>query len=673
ILIYTSLIIQLPSSAYRHILKGLQTVNPRLLPFASSIVGVNREPGPPRYVDARPCYDFSVILEGSASQPPIRPSFGPPIRSPPSIRLDIDVLAEKWEPFPTSLDVSQLNALKTILTKRLAIVQGPPGTGKTYVGLQAVKLILHNFDHRLMGPIICICQTNHALDQFLEGILKFEDSIVRVGGRSKSEDIKLKTMYQLRQNMDRPQKAQGQFYNYRRREDLERQIRGLLEELHEEPCVSVGFLRAGKRMNERQIDSLERGRPEKKTAPKQENKREGAKNETDWLPEDEDSDDDEWIFTSAVKPQDKFGNDSRPGAQKPSIRGSGRLNGPAERTPPPAPPPKLNRVEEWIKEALTTKPFFSGAGGVLDEFKEDLLEANKGLVFVNDADEEIDEEQLREILEEVQEFREDQSRALLEKFIGLGDAYWADPASGGGLNMGGEGRAGGGSFDPGPWSGMQGRGGSANGGGNGRQQSGLVKGAGNGRQQQGGKTLSPSVQARLRMEEETRERKIVNYGRYLHDEETEDGEEGDDSLKTVQEKDISKWKKVDDVHAWPLEVKLEMHRRWIRERDEEIEKKILKIVEEYQQVTADIKRANVSNDAKLCRANRIVGMTSTAAAKYHDLLEEIGPRIIIFEEAAEMLEAHIITALTKSVEQLVLIGYGFWACLLEIGVGARLE
>ena len=43
-------------------------------------------------------------------------------------------------------------------------------------------------------PILVICFTNHALDQFLEGIYDFygsnEDKIVRIGGRSKSEKLK---------------------------------------------------------------------------------------------------------------------------------------------------------------------------------------------------------------------------------------------------------------------------------------------------------------------------------------------------------------------------------------------------------------------------------------------------------------------------------------------------
>ena len=43
-------------------------------------------------------------------------------------------------------------------------------------------------------PILVICFTNHALDQFLEGIYDFyesnDDKIVRIGGRSKSEKLK---------------------------------------------------------------------------------------------------------------------------------------------------------------------------------------------------------------------------------------------------------------------------------------------------------------------------------------------------------------------------------------------------------------------------------------------------------------------------------------------------
>jgi hypothetical protein len=74
--------------------------------------------------------------------------------------------------------------------------------------LQIAKLLLNNTETWIHGeqtivgrrrevsrtPILVICYTNHALDQFLEGIYDFygenENKIVRIGGRSKSEKLK---------------------------------------------------------------------------------------------------------------------------------------------------------------------------------------------------------------------------------------------------------------------------------------------------------------------------------------------------------------------------------------------------------------------------------------------------------------------------------------------------
>ena len=44
------------------------------------------------------------------------------------------------------------------------------------------------------------------------------------------------------------------------------------------------------------------------------------------------------------------------------------------------------------------------------------------------------------------------------------------------------------------------------------------------------------------------------------------------------------------------------------------------------------------------------------AAKHQDLVRGLGAKIVIVEEAAEVLEAHILSCLTASNEQLILIG-----------------
>lgn len=97
----------------------------------------------------------------------------------------------------TNLDQSQLEALKMALTKEISVIQGPPGTGKTFIGLKIVEAFLRNrhvWDRNKEAPILVVCYTNHALDQFLEGIQALTTgtqtpNIVRIGGRCKSEKL----------------------------------------------------------------------------------------------------------------------------------------------------------------------------------------------------------------------------------------------------------------------------------------------------------------------------------------------------------------------------------------------------------------------------------------------------------------------------------------------------
>ncbi|RAK85590.1 hypothetical protein BO79DRAFT_272852 [Aspergillus costaricaensis CBS 115574] len=90
----------------------------------------------------------------------------------------------------TALDEGQANALIWALRRKIALIQGPPGTGKSYVGLQLARCLLYNKDMLNLGPILCVCYTAHALDQFLDGLLKSGvTNIIRIGPRSASPHI----------------------------------------------------------------------------------------------------------------------------------------------------------------------------------------------------------------------------------------------------------------------------------------------------------------------------------------------------------------------------------------------------------------------------------------------------------------------------------------------------
>ena len=62
------------------------------------------------------------------------------------------------------------------------------------------------------------------------------------------------------------------------------------------------------------------------------------------------------------------------------------------------------------------------------------------------------------------------------------------------------------------------------------------------------------------------------------------------------------------------------------------------------------------NDIATLRQKRIIGCTTTAAAKYSVALHAVSPGAVLVEEAGEILESHVLTALGKETHRLVLIG-----------------
>ena len=89
-----------------------------------------------------------------------------------------------------NLDTSQLESIKYCLMNKISLIQGPPGTGKSYVGSIITNILKENLTNE-DSKILIVCFTNHALDQFLESILKNnENCIARIGGKCKNEVIK---------------------------------------------------------------------------------------------------------------------------------------------------------------------------------------------------------------------------------------------------------------------------------------------------------------------------------------------------------------------------------------------------------------------------------------------------------------------------------------------------
>ena len=66
---------------------------------------------------------------------------------------------------------------------------------------------------------------------------------------------------------------------------------------------------------------------------------------------------------------------------------------------------------------------------------------------------------------------------------------------------------------------------------------------------------------------------------------------------------------------------------------------------------------NAKNNAVMrMTRRRVIGATTTGAAKYREVIESSKPGILIIEEAGEVLEAHVLSSLPSSVKHVIMIG-----------------
>ena len=78
--------------------------------------------------------------------------------------------------------------------------------------------------------------------------------------------------------------------------------------------------------------------------------------------------------------------------------------------------------------------------------------------------------------------------------------------------------------------------------------------------------------------------------------------------------------------------------------------------ESYDRTESTLRDAWNQRTTRILKSKRIIACTTTAAAMYAKLLHSASPGIIIVEEAGEILESHVLTAMTPNTKQLVLIG-----------------
>ena len=77
-----------------------------------------------------------------------------------------------------------------------------------------------------------------------------------------------------------------------------------------------------------------------------------------------------------------------------------------------------------------------------------------------------------------------------------------------------------------------------------------------------------------------------------------------------------------------------------------------------REIQDEIRDLNSSTDLALFKTARIIGCTTTGAAKYKEVLKMARPTVVMVEEAGELQEAHTLTSLGSTTKQLIMVGQG---------------
>ena len=129
-----------------------------------------------------------------------------------------------------------------------------------------------------------------------------------------------------------------------------------------------------------------------------------------------------------------------------------------------------------------------------------------------------------------------------------------------------------------------------------------------------------------------------------------------DELEIQQAEELEERTGGTDLALLSVEQRWSLYLLWLRRLRDNLHAEIRQKQTKYLDLSNEYEELRNIEDLGIMRNSRVVGMTTTCASRSHKLLQQLRPRVVIIEEAAELFEAHIVTCLTKYCQHLILIG-----------------
>ena len=99
-----------------------------------------------------------------------------------------------------------------------------------------------------------------------------------------------------------------------------------------------------------------------------------------------------------------------------------------------------------------------------------------------------------------------------------------------------------------------------------------------------------------------------------------------------------------------------LYEHWVKDIRETLSDKLTGAINTYNKNKENLNRCNQESNLRCLKEAHVVGVTTSGLARNLDLLHRLNSKVLLCEEAGEILEAHTITALLPSIEHAILIG-----------------
>lgn len=99
-----------------------------------------------------------------------------------------------------------------------------------------------------------------------------------------------------------------------------------------------------------------------------------------------------------------------------------------------------------------------------------------------------------------------------------------------------------------------------------------------------------------------------------------------------------------------------LYHAWETQFQEDLEQKLLKVMEAHASLKARFDAVAEETDLRCLREAKIIGLTTSGLARNLGMLRKLQSKVLICEEAGEVLEAHLLTTFLPSIEHAILIG-----------------